>query len=128
MSPTRCWLTGEAWFTLARYDLLNALLGFRAMSWQLGMKCATAQPPDPGRVAVISEALNLAACFYVKRVRCLQRSAVLVRLLRKHGIDGQLVIAYRPTPFLAHAWAEVDGGVVGDSAGYPERLRVLHRL
>ncbi len=128
MSLTRSRLIGQAWLTLARYDLVNAMLGFRAISWQLGIKCVTAQPPDPGRIVLISDALSLAACFYVKRVRCLQRSAVLVHLLRKHGIDGQLVIAYRPTPFLAHAWAEADGRVVGDSAAYPERLRVLHRL
>jgi hypothetical protein len=128
MTSQKWWLTLQAWFTLARYDLANGQPGLQGLSGQLGIKPATAQPTDPGKVALLREGVDLAACFYFKRVRCLQRSTVLVRLLRKHGIDGRLVIAYRPIPFLAHAWAEVDRGVVGDSSAYQKRLQVLHKL
>jgi len=51
--------------------------------------------------------VSLAACFYWKPVRCLQRSVAAMRLLRKCGIDGRLVIGYRPSPFFSHAWVEV---------------------
>ena len=78
--------------------------------------------------ALLCEAVSLAACFYFKPVRCLQRSTVIVHLLRKYGIDGRLVIGYRPSPFLAHAWAEVDGRVVNDSQAYQQRLRVLDTM
>jgi Transglutaminase-like superfamily len=128
MNSTRCWLTLRAWFELARYDLANTLLGLRDMSSQLGPQCAVVGPPDQRRANMLCEAVDLAACFYIKRVRCLQRSSVLVRLLRKHGINGLLVIAYRPTPFLMHAWAEVGGRIVGDSSAYHKLLRVLHKF
>jgi len=128
MNCTRCWLTLRAWYALARYDIADALAGFRSMSWRLGPQCAVAHSPGQRRADLLCEAVDLAACLYFKRVRCLQRSSVLVRLLRKHGINGQLVIGYRPTPFLAHAWVEVEGRVVGDSSAYPERLKMLHKF
>ena len=58
------------------------------------------------------DAVLLATCLYWKPVLCQQRSVCVVRLLRKHGIPGRLVIGYRPAPFFAHAWAEVEGRVV----------------
>jgi len=128
MNRPRMWLTLRAWYGLARYDVVNLVAGFRRISWQLGPQCATERPPDPGELTLLCDAVDLAACFYFKPVRCLHRSSVIVRLLRKLGINGRLVIGYRRTPFLAHAWVEVDGRVVGDSSAYQERLQMLHRI
>ena len=42
--------------------------------------------------------------------RCLMRSLVLLKLLTRRGIDGQLVIGVRSgPPFEAHAWIETGG-------------------
>lgn len=121
-------LTARAFLALARYDLASRLVGFRSIGWQLGKPAAARNPYGPQMTTFLCEAVNLAACFYFKPVRCLQRSAAIVHLLREYGIDGRLVIGYRPSPFLAHAWAEVDGRVVNDSQAYKGRLRVLDTM
>jgi hypothetical protein len=44
--------------------------------------------------------------------RCLMRSLVLLQVLARRGIEGDLVIAVRPSEELtldAHAWIEVEG-------------------
>jgi hypothetical protein len=59
-------------------------------------------------------AFGLACSFYPKPVLCLQRSAVLVRLLRAEEIPARMLIGVRKIPFLAHAWVEVNGRIVDD--------------
>ena len=52
--------------------------------------------------------------------RCLTRSLVLIDLLARRGVQGQLVIAVRPQELLAlaaHAWVEVDGRALLEPAG-----------
>lgn len=113
---------------LFRYDLQMALGGFGRI--QAGLKhhpvrwCA-----DPEGVgAAIQAAATLACSLYWKPARCLQRSVMLVRLLRRAGIPAELVIGYRPTPFFSHAWVELAGRVLNDSPAYARRLAVLHRV
>src|SRR4029077_5331913 len=114
-----------ALYELARYDALHAVRGFDAIRARLARKrtCIRRRPLDP---AIVCNAVELAACFYVKPVLCLQRSVCAARLLRRHGTDARLVIACRPVPFFSHAWVEVDGRVVNDSPVYRERLNVLY--
>jgi hypothetical protein len=128
MNWLRARLTARAFYTLARYDLVSRLVGFRSIGWQLGQPSGARKPHDSQLTTLLCEAVNLAACFYFKPVRCLQRSAATVHLLREYGINGRLVIGYRPSPFLAHAWAEVDGRVVNGSQAYQQRLRVLDTM
>jgi hypothetical protein len=52
--------------------------------------------------------------------RCLMRSLVLLRVLARRGVSGQLVIAVRPQErdqLNAHAWVEVRGQPLLDPAG-----------
>jgi hypothetical protein len=128
MNWVRARLTARAFYTLTRYDLASRLVGFRSIGWQLGQPAERRQPRGSQMIELLCDAVNLAACFYFKPVRCLQRSTVIVHLLREYGIDGRLVIGYRPSPFLAHAWAEVDGRVVNDSQAYQQRLRILDTM
>lgn len=56
--------------------------------------------------------------------RCLGRSLVLWFLLRRRGIDAELVlgaVANGTSEFLAHAWVEVDGKPVNDTPDVRER-------
>ena len=73
-------------------------------------------------------AVNLACALYGKEVQCLQRSAALVCLLRDLGVSAALVIGAQRLPFKAHAWTEVDGQVVNDSASSIELYGVLDRF
>lgn len=115
----------RALFQMARYDLVNAIFGFQRIHRHLERRRVSLRKFNPDSQARICEAVTLAACFYYKPVLCLERSVVAALLLRQHGIDGRLVIGYRPAPFLSHAWVEVDGCVVNDSPAYKERLQVL---
>ncbi len=116
----------RALLELARYDLISVRAGFQGVHRQLAQHAVALRTFGLAEESLICEAVRLASCFYVKPVLCLQRSVAAARLLRKAGIDGRLVIGYRPTPFFSHAWVEVDGRVVNDSPAYKERLRVLY--
>ena len=62
----------------------------------------------------VCRAVDIACVLYFKEVPCLQRSAAVVRLLRKRGVHAELVIGVQQWPFRAHAWAEIGGQVVND--------------
>jgi Transglutaminase-like superfamily len=111
-----------------RYDLLNALGGFRRLHASVKNTSVSKSPSDPDTVARVCEAVTFAACLYFKPVLCLQRAVVTTRLLRKQGVAASFVIGYRPSPFFSHAWVEVDGRIVNDSQAYQDKLLVLERI
>lgn len=76
---------------------------------------------------VISRAIDLACVFYYKRVLCLQRSAALAVLLRRHGQRAELVIGAQLVPFHSHAWVEVGNQVVNDKPYIGATFQVLER-
>lgn len=111
---------------LIRYDLLFACRGLRGVRPDRGRRV-----PAAGAVeweSAICEALRSVAPFYWKPIRCLQRSIVTARVMRRHGIAADVVIGYRAAPFFSHAWVEVGGRAVNDSSTYQKRLQVLERL
>lgn len=73
----------------------------------------------------ITHAVRVACCFYPKQVLCLQRSAVLVRMLRRNGVPAHMIIGAQKLPFKAHAWVEVNGQVVDDRLASREKFLVL---
>ena len=119
------WLVAKALLELLRYDVIVRLRGYGAIQRQLNRQRLAPNLCDNDAEREICNAMLLATCLYWKPVLCLQRSACLVRLLRKHGVFGRLVIGYRPSPFFSHAWAEVNGRVLNTSAGYQKRLQIL---
>src|SRR5690242_5973603 len=94
----------RAWCELACYDLVNAVFGFQRIHRQLMRHAVAPKQSHGGMEAFVCQAVTLASCFYFKPVLCLQRSVTAAHLLRKSGIDGRLVIGYRPSPFFSHAW------------------------
>jgi hypothetical protein len=62
----------------------------------------------------ISHAVDLAVAFYFKPVLCLQRSAAAACLLKEEGHPAEMIIGVQQLPFLAHAWVELNGRVIGD--------------
>jgi hypothetical protein len=73
----------------------------------------------------VCSALEIACCFYPKQTLCLERSAVLVEMLRRNGIPAHLVIGAQKLPFKAHAWVEVDGQIIHDRLASREKFLVL---
>ena len=61
------------------------------------------------------------------RITCLPLAFSLVACLRKSNIPAQLVIGVRPTPFVAHAWIEIDGNVYGDDPHLTKSYGEIYR-
>jgi transglutaminase superfamily protein len=121
-------LTTHAWLGLAAFDIALAMGFARAHGLARARADRAADRLSAGVVDDIVWAVDEACVWYVKRAACLQRSAVLVRLLRRRGARADLVIGYRPLPFESHAWVEIDGRVVNDSQQYRTMFAVLERL
>lgn len=102
-----------AYVGLLAVDIFLKLAGFRFLHravrrWPTrSLKCL-----DGTAVRTVCSAVDAAALYYYKEVLCLQRSALIVCLLRMRGVAAQLVIGCRRVPFLAHAWVEVHGETV----------------
>lgn len=118
-------LTAWVLCAMIRYDLTNRVFGFPYIQRRLTQQRTANRKTPLGVTVLLCEAVNLAACFYFKPVRCLQKSVVTFQLLRKWGIEAHLVIGYRASPFVSHAWVEVAGQVVNDSPAYQEQLKLL---
>ena len=119
------WLVIRALYELARQDAVLRVRGSGRTLQQVGRQRVAARAASRELEEAICDAVLLATCFYWKPVLCLQRAVCTARLLRKHGVNARLVIGYRPAPFFAHAWVEVDGRVVYGSPAYQKRLQPL---
>jgi hypothetical protein len=121
------WLVCEAWFGLVCADLALRR-GFKTVH-AFVRRCRVApRSPAEGTVERVCRALDEACVWYFKDAYCLQRSAVVTWLLRRHGVAADLVIGFRPVPFDSHAWVEVGGKVVNDRPQYQKFFTVLDRL
>ena len=81
----------------------------------------TANADDPNRLATAREISRLAAATARRlffRPTCLEESLVLWWMLRRHGIAAELRLGARKESnrFEAHAWVELDGAALNDSA------------
>jgi len=124
---TRCLLLETMW-ELIRYDFLMAFFGFSRIHSELNTHIARDEQLGPDGETRIGDALATVSSIYWKPVRCLQRSVVLVRLLRKRGVPAELVIGYNTAPFFSHAWVSIKDRVFNDSQAYASRLIVLDRI
>lgn len=112
---------------LLSYELTERRRGFNGVLERLKQAPARRRRRD-FEFDQICRAVDTVTCVYFKPVRCLQRSVVTTRVLRKYGLPAEVVIGYRPIPFISHAWVELNGRVVNDSKTYRDRLNVLMRL
>jgi hypothetical protein len=117
----------RAWCGLAAFDVA-ARLGFARVHVAVRACRVNATSRHAPAVDEVVWAVEEACVWYVKRVPCLQRSAVAARLLRRCGVRAELVIGFRPLPFESHAWVEVDGRVVNDRQQYRTAFTVIDRL
>lgn len=69
--------------------------------------------------------LDRACQFYPRKVVCLAWSSTLTYLCLKRGWFVQFVIGVQLHPFLAHAWVEREGKVIGDREDINSYLGIL---
>ena len=63
------------------------------------------RPPEAGLRRLVA-AFQAWAPWTPGSAKCLRRSYLLLRLLRRHGYDARWVIAVRTWPFVAHSWLQ----------------------
>lgn len=117
-----------AWLGLLAADVIIRFAGFHRLCETVRRfpVCAE-QVADPALRRTIYSSVDQAACFYFKRVRCLQRSAAATCLLRLFGVPAEMVIAVQMRPFHAHAWVESDGKVLSEGSAVQRHFKVMER-
>ena len=82
-------------------------------------------PIDVGQMTSVADAVSLVAGRSLVGARCLGRSLAVWFLLRRRGIDAELLIGVQMPQggeLPAHAWVEVAGQPVNDEADVRERF------
>jgi len=126
--PSR-WETLTALYGLFAFDLLLRFRGFEAFIKKVeGWPTTEPHTTDPELCRRICAAVNRAQVYYPKKAMCLQHSAVIACLLRRHAVPAQMVLAAQEFPPKAHAWVEVSGIVVNDFKQVKTRYRELKRI
>lgn len=64
-------------------------------------------------------------CWVPAPAKCLIRSFILLRHLRRYGFDARWVFAVRTWPFEAHCWLQSGGTILDD---VPDRLQAYHPI
>jgi hypothetical protein len=117
----------QAYFKLIQFDLYLARGNFAALYDKVRNYPVGAHALAPDAVEAICSAVDIACIWYWKEALCLQRSAATACLLKEYGVRANMVIGAQQMPFKAHAWVEVDGGVVNDKPYTQEMYAVLDR-
>ena len=115
----------ECYVRLIAHDVFMSKHDLAALHQQIKNFPRRATRQNNGATELASHALDIACVFYPKRALCLQRSAVLVKILRSRGVPAHMVIGAQKLPFKAHAWVEVDGEIVNDRMASREKFLVL---
>ena len=115
----------EAYLRLIAHDVFMSSSDLAALHRQIkGFSLRDAKPHNQ-ETELVCHALDVACAFYPKQALCLQRSSVLVRMLRRRGVQAHMVIGAQKLPFKAHAWVEVDGKIVNDRLASREKFLIL---
>jgi hypothetical protein len=119
----------SAEFELMWMDICK-FAGYRILRDAVRRVPVSARPAsaDVDALMLVRIAVRDACVFYVKPVRCLQRSAAVTRMLRRRGLPAQLIVGHRAVPVLSHAWVEVDGEIVWDSLPGISHFRIIDRI
>lgn len=120
--------TFAALILLFTAEVVRKLGGFRSIhqsveEWSVALQTRV----DETALRRACAAVNRACTWHPKRALCLQRTSVLVCLLRSLGFPAEMVIGVHKMPFYGHAWTEVDGRVVNDHANAQKFFHVLSR-
>jgi hypothetical protein len=122
---TRTPLILRAYISLIAHDIFMSRHDFASLHRRVRNFPLRQGTSAPNATEGITFALDVACCLYPKQALCLQRSAVLVKLLRDKGVSAHMVIGVQKMPFKAHAWVEVGGHIINDRLALRETFLVL---
>jgi hypothetical protein len=116
----------ESWISLLYFDIVLRFRGLQRIhdivrNQQVCPFHGASIPP----ASKLCHAVDLACVFYFKQVLCLQRSAATTVLLRRYGLEAEMVIGAQVRPFRSHAWVEIGRSVVNDK---PYMLEIYQEL
>ena len=131
LSLWELWLLCKAFFLLPITALGLRLMGFKAV--RSALSCGLPAPvysTDAGamdRAQKIAKMVQVAVVYGRFGATCLPRSMVLWRFLQRQGIGCDLRLGARRENgnFEAHAWVEVDGVALNETADVGERFKLL---
>jgi hypothetical protein len=115
----------EAYVQLLMHDLFMWRRDLAALHHHIRTFATREIAAIPMSTAVVTESFNIACAFYPKQALCLQRSAVLVKMLRRRGLPARLMIGAQKLPFKAHAWVQVYDVIIDDRLASSETFMVL---
>jgi hypothetical protein len=115
----------ECYIRLIAHDVFMRKHDLAALHQQIKNFPRRVARQTSAKAELACHALDIACVFYPKRALCLQRSSVLVKILRRRGVPARMVIGAQKLPFRAHAWVEVDGEIVNDRLASREKFLVL---
>jgi hypothetical protein len=121
-------LIAESYLLLVQIDLMMRFGDLRSLH-TLVRKSETDNTKGHAVPSVhdLCDGMDLACVFYIKKVKCLQRSSATTLLLRRYGHRAEMVIGAQMLPFKSHAWVEVNGAIVNDKPYMPDIYHVLER-
>lgn len=94
-------------------------------SWLAIRSDVAAQPPDTDRCNRMAKSVSLVSNRPLIGASCLPRSLTIWFLLRRQGVDADIVIGAGPSQndeLPAHAWVEVDGVPLNEPVDNRDRL------
>jgi hypothetical protein len=121
----KLFLSIEAYARLSLHDLFMSRRDLAALLVTIKDCRVRAGRYSTAQLDQVAESVDLACAFYPKQALCLQRSAVLVKMLRKRGVPAKIIIGAQKLPFRAHAWVEVEGKIVNDRLAAREEFLVM---
>jgi hypothetical protein len=114
---------------LARLALI--VLGFQRTATIVNRFSSAGDPcinVDPVQVQATKYAVSLAAAFIPARILCLERSLVLYYKLKRNRVPAALRLGVRALPFAAHAWVELEGSPVNETADFLKDFKPILEL
>jgi hypothetical protein len=115
----------QAGIELIAHDIFMARHDFASLHCRVKAFPLRKVASESHAIETVSSSLDIACAFYPKQALCLQRSAVLVKMLRRKGVAARMIIGAQKLPFKAHAWVEVDGNIINDRLAAREKFLVL---
>jgi len=130
LSPRECVELAQAQLELVAAQFL---VSTRPTGHLVAAGAPDASSPAPHAVADpraerLALAVGRAADHGVFRPRCLVRALAITRMLERRGIVGSRIrigVRVRPGGFIAHAWVEYAGRVIGDSDAHVDSFTEL---
>lgn len=117
----------ESWLLLLYFDYVMRFRGFARVHACVQRYNVRHREGQPMQSSDLCRAMDFACVLYFKRVLCLQRSAATTVLLRRHGLNAEMVIGTQMYPFRSHAWVELAGEVINDKPYMPGIFQELAR-